>query len=455
MSALSKKWGELTDKQKERFGSKAEFKAHKQNKKDKDLGGTKEARADAHERVQKRLESGKNVNVSNIAKKSGISEERAQIIVNRGGLTKKEYKEKNEPLQTPVIPSNTSEEPKVGPSQFLQADNKFGKKDIKHLMSDAGGGLTTDEVQKKINSYQNDPNVKVGLKAQAFLDKKIEEVKASTETPSPAPTPQPTPQPEPAPTPPPSPINIEPDPIQVPDIVPGASVNVENTIKASDNDFTNNGVFTGDNLQGVDMSVNTQGGTPVTMYNPAPTPAPTPPSVPASAPAPAPTPAPTPNATFKPTSMPDPVSSPSMNLTSTVKASDNDFINNGTFVGNNLQGVDMSVNISGSSSNNIKSAADFMALNDNALRKSQAELSGTSRSAQQIEQAKLQTNSAESIANTDYVSRINSLYMGNNATQSQLALYGDLFNFEAPVWKAPKPGKKPEDKTDEIANMYK
>ena len=174
MSALSKKWGELTDKQKERFGSKAEFKAHKQNKKDKDLGGTKEARADAHERVQKRLESGKNVKVSNIAKKSGISEERAQIIVNRGGLTKKEYKEKNEPLQTPVIPSNTSEEPKVGPSQFLQADNKFGKKDIKHLMSDAGGGITTDEVQKKINSYQNDPNVKVGLKAQDFLDKKIE-----------------------------------------------------------------------------------------------------------------------------------------------------------------------------------------------------------------------------------------------------------------------------------------
>ena len=95
-----------------------------------------------------------------------------------------------------------------------------------------------------------------------------------------------------------------------------------------------------------------------------------------------------------------------------------------------------------------------MAMNDNAFAKSQAQLSGLGRSSQQIEAANLQTNSAQDIANTDYLSRINPMFMGAKATQSQTQLYGDTFKFELPKFEMPVPGKKPKDKTQEIADMY-
>ena len=52
--------------------------------------------------------------------------------------------------------------------------NKYGKKEIKEALN---SGQSTDDIQKQIDSYQNDTGTKVGLKAQAFLDKKISQMK--------------------------------------------------------------------------------------------------------------------------------------------------------------------------------------------------------------------------------------------------------------------------------------
>lgn len=443
MKLLKKKWSELTDKQKARFSSKNEFTTKKSNYRDKELSGTKEARAKARERVQKRLNSGEGVNVSNIAEQTGVSEKRAQIIVNRGGLTKKEYQAQNAPLRTDIIPQSAGQ--KMGPKNPNKPLDKFGKKEIKQALSE---GQSTDDIQKQIDRYQKNTDTKVGLKAQAFLDKKISKMKDQKPS-NPAPsTPTPPPAP-PAPTPPPT-ATTPPAPPAPPAVTTEPSVDIDTTIKASDNDFTNNGEFTGNNLQGVDASVNIEDAPQPSSAAKAQSFLENKVSEIKESPAPTPTPEPTP----EPAATPAPVVAPSTSIDTTVKTSDNKFVNNGSFIGNNLQGVDLSVNIDGDASSNVKSAAGYMAMNDNAFRKSQAEMSGLSRSAQQVKSANLLTNAAEGVANTDYVSRINSLYMGNQATASQASLYGDLFNFEAPEFKRPKPGKKPEDKTQEIADMY-
>ena len=300
------------------------------------------SRKAARERVSKRLERGKNVSVSDIVNETGVDERRAQIIINRGGLTKKELAKQDEPLQSPMIPSDSGEV--MGPEK----ENKYGKKQIRYDMSEAGGGLSTKEVQKKINNYQNDTDVKVGLGAQEFLNKKVSEINSK--------------------------------------------------------DDARIGAANGDEDQ-----------------------------------APAPAPA------LEPTTEPKTAENIGVN----------NFTNTGTFVGNNNQGNDYSVNIAGDASSNLKGSAQYMAMNDNAFAKSQAQLSGLGRASQQVEAANLQTNSAQDIANTDYLSRINPMFMGAKATQAQTQLYGDTFKFELPKFEMPVPGKKPEDKTKEIAAMYK
>ena len=134
---------------------------------------------------------------------------------------------------------------------------------------------------------------------------------------------------------------------------------------------------------------------------------------------------------------------------------DNNFTNTGQFIGNNNQGADFSVTIGGDASDNMKNAVSYSALNDNAFAKSQAQMNGLTRASQAVAAADLQTGAAEKIANIDFTTRLNSLYLGAKGAQARTQLYGDLFKFEAPEWMQPKPGKKPEDKTEEIADLYK
>ena len=149
MGIYQKKWGELTDKQKSKFSSKKDFITKKA-----DIS----SRSDARERVSKKLAAGKNVNVSKIAKQTGVSEQRAQIIVNRGGKTKQELRDAE------IMQNNNLDVEERAPVAVDK--NKYGKKEIKEALN---SGQSTDDIQKQINSYQNDTGTKVGLKAQAFL----------------------------------------------------------------------------------------------------------------------------------------------------------------------------------------------------------------------------------------------------------------------------------------------
>ena len=419
----------------------------------KDEEEKKAAKAAARERVSNRLAKGKNISVSDISEKTGVSEKRAQRIINRAekpslnsslfegtqdsatvgpkeekGISAKKYFKKNEidpgkrlvkseakaAMEAGVSAYNLdrfSDKLSGGASDRAQAfldkkkgqvstkmkdydtstagGKRFTKADIKYLMSEEGGGHSLDKIQQKMDSYQNDTSVKVGLGAQDFLDKKVKQMKSSDDARLGANEGQ---EPPAAETPPASP---SPQPEQTP---------------AEENKF-------GGYYQMPEE------------FLPKPAPEPTP----------SPTPSPEPNPAPNP-------SKPVVN--------NNNFANSGTFIGNNNQGNDYSVNIAGEASSNLQGTAQYMAMNDNAFAKSQAQLSGLGRSSQQVEAANLQTNSAQDIANTDYLSRINPMYMGAKATQSQTQLYGDTFKFELPNFEMPVPGKKPKDETKENAEMY-
>ena len=166
--------------------------------------------------------------------------------------------------------------------------------------------------------------------------------------------------------------------------------------------------------------------------------------------------------TTMPTPTPTPTPSPEPTPVDAIQTGENNLINTGRIIGNINQGADFSVNIGGDASDNggvasdnMKNAVNYSAINDNAFAKSQAQMNGLTRSTQAIQAADELTGAAQGIANDDYLSGLDSLYLGAKATQARTQLYGDLFKFEAPEWMQPKPGKKPEDKTKKIADLYK
>ena len=262
----------------------------------------------------------------------------------------------------------------------------FGKKDIKYLMSEEGGGHSAKAIKDYMKGLQKDGDTNIGGKAQNFLGKKIQEAKTTKAA-------------------------------QTEDVKLGAPS------------------ATGPVSSGSTSSGSASSGSGSTS---------------APAPATAETKAPSGNI-------------PKPSLTNTMaggsaktieQSGSNNFTNTGTFIGNNNQGADFSVNIGDSSSDNMKNALKYMAINTNAHQKSQAQMSGATRSAQASEAAKTLTNSEQRIANDDYITRIQPQYMGAKATQSQVELYGDTFKFETPDFLMPKPPKKPKDKSKDIANQF-
>ena len=401
----------------------------------------KAAKAAARERVSNRLAKGKNVSVSDISEKTGVSEKRAQRIINRAeapslnssmfegtqnsptvgpekaeGVSANKYFEKNDIDPGKRLGKKEAKKAiKAGVSAYNLgkfADNlsggasdnaqtfldkkkrqvstkmedydtttaggkRFTKADIRYLMSEEGGGHSMDAIQKKMDSYQNDTSVKVGLGAQDFLDKKVKQMNSSNEDDA--------------------------------------------------------------RLGSPDEQAPPTAETPPTPPAPQPVQTPAPP-----APQPEQTPAP---------AAPAPATQTSAISNGNFNNSNND-VTDSIIYGNNNQGSDFSVNISGDASDNMKNAVGYSAINDNAFARSQSLLTGLRRSSQAIAAANEQTGASPGFANLDCVTRLNSLTLVNQATQAQVNLYGDLFKFEAPEYKMPKPGKKPEDKTKEIADMY-
>tara|TARA_Y100000022_G_scaffold198321_1_gene208424 strand:- start:2133 stop:3230 length:1098 start_codon:yes stop_codon:yes gene_type:complete len=354
----------------------------------------KEARKDARVRVRRRLKLGKNVNASKIAEKAGVSEKRAQKIIDRGGRKK----DKANSGSTPVKAKNyfktndpgksiNKKEAKAALSAGVSAQNvdryaakssidlndkaqsflenkksqvstklkdydpstiggsKFSKADVKYLVSEAGGGNSAEKVQKMVEGRANSGEIKVGTGAQELLAKKVEQQKNK------------------------------------------------------------------------DVRLGSEEATPTTP--------------------------------------PTPVSNTNVEETNVNQAGTNNFSNTGEIFGNINQGADFSVNIGGDASDNMKNALSYSAINDNAFARSQSQMNGLSRSSQAIAAADAQTGSEQEIANTDYTARLNPLYLGAKGTQAKTQLYGDVFKFEAPDWQQPDPGKKPKDKTKKIADMYR
>ena len=357
----------------------------------------KEARKAARVRVRRRLKLGKNVNASNIAEKAGVSEKRAQKIIDRGGRKKdkansgstpvkaKNYFKSNDP-GTSISKAETKAALTAGVSaqnvdryatknainvnekaqSFLDkkksevstklndydpstiGGSNFSKADVKYLTSEEGGGHSAEKVQKMVEGRANGDDIKVGTGAQDLLAKKVEQQKNK------------------------------------------------------------------------DVRLGSEEATPTT-----------------------------------PTTPPTPVINTNVDETNVNQAGTNNFSNTGEIFGNINQGADFSVNIGGDASDNMKNALSYSAINDNAFARSQSQMNGLSRSSQAIAAADAQTGSEQEIANTDYTARLNPLYLGAKGTQARTQLYGDVFKFEAPDWQQPDPGKKPKDKTKKIADMYR
>lgn len=364
----------------------------------------KAARKAARARVRRRVEKGKKVNASKIAEKAGVSEKRAQKIIDRGGQKKskaqsqptavkpQKYFKSNDPGK-----SINKKEVKAAVSSGISAQNveryaaknsvnikdtaqsfldkkksqartelkdydpstiggsKFTKADAKYLMSEEGGGHSAKKVEKKAESLASGGAENVGSGAADFLAKKVEQQKKQNQK-------------------------------------------AKEEARLGSEEKT----------------------TTTTPSTPAPTAPPAPP----------------------------------VSNTNVTQAGENNFTNTGQVFGNNNQGADFSVTIDGDASDNMKNAVSYSAINDNAFAKSQSQMNGLSRSSQAIAAANALTGAEQDIANTDYTTRLNSLYMGAKGTQAKTQLYGDVFKFEAPEFKMPEPSKKPKDKTKKIADMY-
>ena len=140
---------------------------------------------------------------------------------------------------------------------------------------------------------------------------------------------------------------------------------------------------------------------------------------------------------------------------------------NNTFGAGSSIGNDYSVTIgnqnagntgnSGSSSQglaNMQSMAAYSALNNNAWAKSSSQLNGYGRAAGASEEAAKTTNALDRVANLYNVTGMDQEYWKNKATAQQGNYLGDIFNFRAPSWMMPSAPKKPEDKTEDIADKF-
>ena len=156
------------------------------------------------------------------------------------------------------------------------------------------------------------------------------------------------------------------------------------------------------------------------------------------------------------------------NIGKTMGDQDLDFTNNGTFIGNNNQGADYSVTIGmnnagnsvgGYNSNsammdNIMSGAALGALNDNAYHKSQSQLSGSTRGAQDVYRAEAVTGSTKRSNQLRYNAALRPQYWQSRAAVQSNMYLGDMYNMRAPSFVMPKPYKAPENNVEDIADDY-
>ena len=102
----------------------------------------------------------------------------------------------------------------------------------------------------------------------------------------------------------------------------------------------------------------------------------------------------------------------------------------------------------------MQSMAAYSALNNNAWAKSSSQLNGYGRAAGASQEAAKTTGATDRVASLYNLTGMDQEYWKNKATAQQGGYLGDIFNFRAPDWVMPSAPKKPEDKTEEIADQF-
>lgn len=138
---------------------------------------------------------------------------------------------------------------------------------------------------------------------------------------------------------------------------------------------------------------------------------------------------------------------------------------NATFIGNNNQGNDYSININsqggadGGGLSNLGSAAASIGLLENAWERSQSKMSGLTQPAKYSAAANLTTDADNRIANLHYITANNPGYYDAKANMEKLNTFGDIYNsdFTAGIgeYMMPKPPKPPEGVDEDLIDKFK
>lgn len=108
----------------------------------------------------------------------------------------------------------------------------------------------------------------------------------------------------------------------------------------------------------------------------------------------------------------------------------------------------------GSGLANMMGAAAYTALNNNQFARSQSQMNGYGRSAGATQEAEKATGSTRRVGALYNLTGMDQNYWNQKSRAQQGFYLGDIFNQQAPNWVQPPAPKKPEDKTEDIADQF-
>lgn len=108
----------------------------------------------------------------------------------------------------------------------------------------------------------------------------------------------------------------------------------------------------------------------------------------------------------------------------------------------------------GSGLQNMMGAAAYSALNNNQFARSQSQMNGYGRSTGATQEAEKATGSTRRVGALYNLTGMDQNYWNQKSRAQQGFYLGDIFNQQAPNWVMPPAPKKPEDKTEDIADQF-
>ena len=103
---------------------------------------------------------------------------------------------------------------------------------------------------------------------------------------------------------------------------------------------------------------------------------------------------------------------------------------------------------------NMQTAASYTALNNNQHAQSSSQVNGLGTAMAAIAAGEKATGASERVGALYNLTGMDQQYWSDKATAKQGDYLGDIFDMRAPDWTMPDKPKKPEDKTEEIAEDF-